>query len=312
VKSFKSKKFTQAIVDSKNVKYLLISRDFPSFYVTNLKDIDFDEVNSIVESLKKSGLQNIILGQLINKKLEGDFSGTIQNYDGFYFYAFINEGTSEEKFNQIFSNLEVKNKVKQFIYWKEIENSSNLLLQCLGKKDSYTAGHTKRVGSLCEEIARKKGLSDYDVKVCFYSGLLHDVGKIGINDTILKKNSALSDVEFNEMKAHPQISFEILKNHLKNKDIINGVRFHHEKFDGSGYPVGLSGEEIPLAARIVSVADTFDALISHRPYRKGIHPLEAIEKIKKIAPGQLDEDIVGILIKYVESSQMGKKTKKAA
>ena len=90
------------------------------------------------------------------------------------------------------------------------------------------------------------------------------------------------------------------------------MKFHHEKYDGSGYPSKLKEDEIPLASRIVAVADTFDALISHRPYRKGILPVDAISRLREIAPGQLDENIVEFMVEYVQSTQMGKKRKKAA
>ena len=111
-------------------------------------------------------------------------------------------------------------------------------------------------------------LTEYQVNVCYYSGLLHDIGKIAIEDSILKKTSALTDDEFIVMKKHPVHSFEILKDCFANSDIVDGVKYHHEKYDGSGYPSKLKEDEIPLASRIVAVADTFDALISHRPYRK--------------------------------------------
>ena len=205
-----------------------------------------------------------------------------------------------------------QDQLRQSLYWKRIDEKACALLQCLAKRDSYTAGHTRRVGILCREIAKKMELPEYQINVCYYSGLLHDVGKIAVEDSILKKSSALTDNEFSVMKRHPIHSFEILKDHLNNNDIVNGVKFHHEKYDGSGYPDSLSGDEIPLSSRIVAVADTFDALISHRPYRKGILPLEAILKLRQIAPGQLDENIVEIMIEHVQSTQMGKKRKKAA
>tara|TARA_B100000925_G_scaffold291317_1_gene278936 strand:- start:1109 stop:2047 length:939 start_codon:yes stop_codon:yes gene_type:complete len=312
VKNQRVRQFIPAFEDSAKGKYLILCKELPGLSISN-----FDSQNllgdSILSKIEKSGLNNSIIQAFINKKFEGNYIISSKSVLGFHFYIFMEDiGEGGRYINTIFFSSEVQNKINQFIYWKGIEEKAQALIHCLGKKDAYTAGHTKRVGLTCRDLAKLMGLSDYDTKVCYYSGLLHDIGKIGIDDRILSKSSALTDGEFLAMKEHPKYSYEILKGVIDNKDIIDGVRFHHEKFDGSGYPLGLKSEEIPLSSRIVSVADTFDALISHRPYRRGVSPSEALKVVMKIAPGQLDEDIVQVLIKYVHSTQMIKKSKKAA
>ena len=188
-------------------------------------------------------------------------------------YFFINSKHVETQLrNYLKNNSEFHQKLVEHNARRIFEDKVDLLLRCLLKKDAYTAGHTKRVSQFSVLIAKELQLSkeeQYDIK---FAGLLHDIGKIGIHDNILKKESALDPDEFDVMKMHPVISEEIIQGYINSKPIIDGVRYHHEKFNGSGYPDGLKGEEIPLTARVISVADTFDALISHRPYRKATSP----------------------------------------
>lgn len=160
------------------------------------------------------------------------------------------------------------------------------MADAIGKKDSYTGGHTKRVGHFAEMIARELDLSYEDMSELKLAAVLHDIGKIGIEDAILKKKAPLTDAEFDIMKDHPRLGFEILGHIDGMESVINAMRFHHERPDGKGYPYGLSGEEIPLLAMIISVADTFDAMISTRPYRKGLSPMVAYEEIMKNAGTQ--------------------------
>ncbi len=166
------------------------------------------------------------------------------------------------------------------------------LADTIEKKDPYTGGHTKRVMGYSLAIGRYLALSDMDMINLKLAAILHDLGKIGISDEILLKNEELSLDEFRDMMMHTIYGAELLDhiNHLK--DVIPGVRYHHEKYDGSGYPEGLKGKGIPLIARIIAVADTFDAITTDRPYRRGLSFDSAFTELKKSAGSQFDPDVV--------------------
>ena len=150
------------------------------------------------------------------------------------------------------------------------------LVTALDARDPYTHGHSERVTEFALAIADELGLSADDKKRLELSALLHDIGKVGIEDPVLKKPGKLTKDEYEIIKGHPEIGYRILHMIRKMDPYLPGVRYHHEKYDGSGYPQGLKGEEIPLDARIIAVADVFDALTSDRPYRKGFDGGRAI------------------------------------
>lgn len=166
------------------------------------------------------------------------------------------------------------------------------LISTLDAKDAYTAGHSERVGRIGRRLGQELGLSDEDLDDIYQAGLLHDIGKIGINDSILQKNGDLTEDEFTEVKRHPLIGYRILKGLANTQKLLPGIRNHHENYAGNGYPDQLSGEEIPLLARILAVADAYDAMRSDRPYRKGMAP-EKIESIFRQGAGdQWDPRII--------------------
>jgi HD-GYP domain-containing protein (c-di-GMP phosphodiesterase class II) len=136
--------------------------------------------------------------------------------------------------------------------------------------------------------------------------LLHDVGKIGVEDHILKKKSALDEPEWKIMQQHPDLGFDIMNRVEGLKDVIGGMRYHHERWDGKGYPLGLKGEEIPLIARIIAVADTYDAMVSTRPYRKGLDPKIAFDEIVKYRGSQFDPIVVDAFIEAFKREKMGR------
>jgi putative two-component system response regulator len=149
------------------------------------------------------------------------------------------------------------------------------LVSAIDAKDPYTRGHSQRVALLSRQIAEAAGLSGDDLKHIHIAGLVHDVGKIGMPEAILRKQSRLTDEEFAVVKQHPEIGWRILRDIPQFAPVLDGVRFHHERFDGRGYPHGLKGEGIPLFARIIAIADTFDAMSSTRTYRAA-KPREAV------------------------------------
>lgn len=166
------------------------------------------------------------------------------------------------------------------------------LSAAIDAKDKYTSGHSSAVTEYLLPIAQELNLSTGEIKKLEYAGLLHDIGKIGVMEQILNKPGRLTGEEFDIIKRHPVIGYEILKSIDFLKEVTLLVKHHHERFDGKGYPDGISGEAIPLGARIIAVADTFDAMTSDRPYRKGL-PIEvALEEIKRCSGTQFDPLVV--------------------
>ena len=166
------------------------------------------------------------------------------------------------------------------------------LVSSLDAKDPYTRGHSERVAAIGRALAVQLGCDDEEVEAIHLSGLLHDVGKIGIDDAVLCKPGHLTDEEFEQIKRHPVVGYQILGGIRSLAHILPGVRNHHESWDGSGYPDGLAGMEIPRQARILAVADSYDAMTSDRPYRNGM-PLERLQKIFREGRGtQWDPDVI--------------------
>lgn len=163
-------------------------------------------------------------------------------------------------------------------------------------KDPYTRGHSDRVSAYSVLIGKYLGLSETDLRTLEVGGLFHDIGKIGIPDSILLKESKLTDDEYSEIKNHPSIGAHILCNASIFQDIIPIVKHHHERFDGKGYPGKLKGEEIPYLARITAVADTFDAMTSKRTYRNAL-PLDVVkEEIADCSGTQFDPEIAKVFL----------------
>ncbi|MFZ9595627.1 MAG: HD-GYP domain-containing protein [Bdellovibrionia bacterium] len=177
---------------------------------------------------------------------------------------------------------------------------SATLLQALKERDPYTYGHCRRVAHNARLLAQAAGLDETQQRIIEFSALFHDLGKIGIPDRILLKPQGLTREEEAIMKLHPVKSVEILKP-LEAvpffKSILPGVRHHHERIDGAGYPDGIAGSAIPLSARILLIADTFDAMTTTRPYRKGFDFSFAYEELKKFAGRQFDKQLTQIFLK---------------
>ncbi|HBL29281.1 MAG TPA: phosphohydrolase [Acidobacteria bacterium] len=166
------------------------------------------------------------------------------------------------------------------------------LAETIDKKDPYTGGHVRRVVSYSMLLGAELGLGRGQLKELWLAATLHDIGKIGVPDRILCKPSPLDADEAELMKRHPVFGAEIVA-HLANPSVLVGVRNHHERVDGRGYPDGLREDELPLVARIIAVADTYDAMTTSRPYRAGLPPAEAAEEIFRSAGTQLCPTVVG-------------------
>lgn len=175
------------------------------------------------------------------------------------------------------------------------------LSETIEKRDSYTGGHVQRVMEYSIVIGKSMGLSKEELDKLKLAALMHDIGKIGIEDNILRKSYLLSDEEYWVMKKHTVYGAEIIQNIKELRGIIPGVRGHHERFDGRGYPDGLEGEDIALLGRIIAVADTFDAMITDRPYRKALTTVEAVKELEKNSGKQFDPEVVNAFIKALKS-----------
>lgn len=187
---------------------------------------------------------------------------------------------------------------------KQVERLSNQIINALAEsidaKDSYTNGHSMRVAQYSVKIAERAGKSKEEQERIHYMGLLHDIGKIGIPDSIITKNSSLSDKEYYVTRKHPEIGAEILANISEIPDLGIGARWHHERYDGTGYPDGLKGEEIPEEARIIAVADAYDAMASKRSYRDVLPQQVVYGEIKKGKGTQFDPVFADIMLVLME------------
>ena len=171
------------------------------------------------------------------------------------------------------------------------------LTSAIDAKDPSTRGHSQRVSELAVAIGREMGLTENDLKSLAYGGLLHDVGKIGIPEAILHKSAALAKDEMEQMREHPVIGAEILRGVDFLRNAAPAVRSHHERWDGSGYPDRLAGEAIPLVARIVNAADTFDACTTDRPYQQVMGLEDALSVLQQLRGTQIDPDVCDALLR---------------
>jgi HD-GYP domain-containing protein (c-di-GMP phosphodiesterase class II) len=158
--------------------------------------------------------------------------------------------------------------------------------------DPYMAGHSSRVAAYCERIAESLGLPARDRLLLFVSASFHDVGYLSTPEYILRKPSVLAEDEMEEVRIHPLRGAEVFAGEPGLSEIARAVRHHHERFDGSGYPEGLRGDEIPLFSRIILVAETYEAMTHHRAYRRAMPPEEAARRLQESAGSQLDPEIV--------------------
>ncbi|WP_320130335.1 PAS domain S-box protein [uncultured Sphaerochaeta sp.] len=177
--------------------------------------------------------------------------------------------------------------------------SIGLITSALFEKSKREMAHSQRVGELCKVIAKKMNFSDERVNRMQIAGLMHDIGKIGVSEVILNKPQALNDLEWEKMKKHPEIGYRILLSTQEYSEVADFILAHHERWDGGGYPRGLAKNEIPLEARIISVADSFDAMTTKRTYKNGLDRDEAIVEMQRCAGTQFDPQVVEIFIAYL-------------
>ena len=174
------------------------------------------------------------------------------------------------------------------------------LAKTIDAKDAYTNGHSERVASYSREIARRYGYDEDMQEEVYVMGLLHDVGKIGVPDTVINKPGRLTDEEYDMIKTHPAVGAEILATVSEMPALVTGARWHHERYDGKGYPDGLAGTSIPEIARIIAVADSYDAMTSRRSYRDPLPQDVVRNEIVKGKGTQFDPDFADIMLKMID------------
>lgn len=262
---------------------------FKNVNLTFLKSI----ANYAAVAMDKSQLFNDVYAQ--KQEIEALYEET----------AAVNDDLNDNinSLNKTKEELRIKN--DELLKYSESLNTGYIqtvmsLVNAIEAKDSYTSGHCQRVMEVSCEIAARMNLDENIIKDLRYAAILHDIGKIGISATILNKTERLTEQEFEEIKRHPQISYNILKNVEFLGRGLRAILEHHEKYNGLGYPNRLKGEEISLLGRILCIADAFDAMTSDRTYRKGITMELAIEEIERCKGVQFDPKISDVFIEMIK------------
>jgi putative nucleotidyltransferase with HDIG domain len=202
-----------------------------------------------------------------------------------------------KQISMVITNAELYKNLKEVLL-----NVIKTLVYSIEAKDSYTRGHSERVSTLALMIAGTMDLSPGEKEALNWAAMLHDIGKIGVPEKILNKAGKLNPEEFSYIKDHPEKGYAILKPIEQLHESLSAIRHHHERYDGTGYPSGLKGQEIPLYARMIAIADTYDAMTSRRSYRKNISHEDAIAEIVSVKGKQLDPELVEIFIALSEST----------
>lgn len=292
-------------------------------------DYDLDEAQDGLEALDKakSWQPDLILLDLMMPRMNGyEVCKTIKADKEMRFIPVIivtalRELTDKLKAIEIgaddflikpYNKLELVARVKSLLTVKELyddldcsENILFSLASALEAKDPYTRGHSERVAHYAVKLAKAVDLPDKEIEVIRKGALLHDIGKIGIKESILHKPGALNPEEWEHIKQHPQRGYEICCSLKSILPAISVIRDHHERCDGSGYPNGRTAREIPLAGKIGSIADAFDAMTTDRPYRKGMSTLEALKIYENERnSGQWDPHLVDIFVKILRAEKL--------
>ena len=237
--------------------------------------------------------KNKVIGvlQFINKRGEGVFT------------------TEDQELMEMLIDLQIITNLEKAQLYDRLRqtfvDSIESMASAIDAKDIYTQGHCQRVSQNALMIGRYIGLKPDQLESLKYAGILHDIGKIGIKDSILNKQGPLDDEEYKIMKSHPVVGDNILKQiSTLDESIRDGAKYHHERYDGKGYLEGLRGEDIPLFARILAIADTYDAMTTTRSYRKGLPPEIALQEIDKGKGTQFDPELAEVFIKLMKENQI--------
>ncbi|MBI5196546.1 MAG: PAS domain S-box protein [Nitrospirae bacterium] len=285
--------FQNKTYDIKRSHFGIINQRRSSLFIPNLSE---DKIDCLYHKEQIAiGIKSSLIIPLISK---GDVIGILDI--GSTYYGRLTPAhltTAEQIASQItvaLENARLYEDVQQLLI-----NTITTLASAIDAKSPWTKGHSERVTKYAIEIAKEMGLKDKEINHIKLCGLLHDIGKIGTYDMLLDKEDKLTDAERELVQKHTEKGAEILKPIKQLQDVILGVLYHHERYDGKGYPEGLRGEDIPLCARILSVADTFDSMTADRPYRPSPGKEFAIEELKRCSGTQFDPKIVDIFMKIL-------------
>lgn len=259
-----------------------------------------DEFVILLTKTEENKTEEIITN--INKLTQKE---KIQNIDISISFGYETKMHEDEDIQQVFR------KAEDYMYKRKLFEGScmrgktiNTIMNTLNEKNKREEQHSVRVSELCKSMGESLGLNErkiYDLKT---AGLLHDIGKIAIEENILNKPGKLTEDEFKEIKRHPEIGYRILSTVNEMSEIAEYILLHHEMWNGNGYPKGLKGENIPIESRIIAIADAYDAMISERSYRKALSEEFAIEELRRNAGIQFDEELVKVFIEKVLDSQL--------
>ena len=273
----------------------------------------FDVLRILKKNPRTADIPIIILTGDISVELEA--KGFIEGATDFVRKPFIPDVMRQRvrrvlRYEYLQENLAQEVKRQTALAEKRLKDSQELfkemaiaLAKTIDAKDTYTHGHSERVATYSRMLAKRAGDDEEAQERIYYMGLLHDIGKIGVAGTIINKASRLDDDEFQSIQSHPIIGSEILKNISQFPDLSIGARYHHERYDGKGYPDHLAGEAIPRAARIIAVADTYDAMTSSRSYRKGLPQDVARAEIEKGKGTQFDPEFADLMIALIDDDK---------
>lgn len=249
---------------------------------------------------------SIILGFFISARVTAPINklveGTRHISSGDLHYKVKTGGRDEiselaDSFNKMAENLyKARHKLVSYFY-----RAVQTLVNVLEARDAYTKGHSERVAKYAEDIAKEMKLPHQKIELVKEAALLHDIGKLGVQEMILNKKSELSDEDRETIKKHPAIGEELLKPVSLDKEILAIVKQHHERYDGKGYPDGLAGGKIDILAAIVTAADSYDAMTSHRPYMKNLTKREAIEQLRQNSATQFNPEVVSAFVRVLEN-----------